>query len=61
MLKSGGIEYTQEVMLRIKDEAIAIGENLAPSSAKDALLGLVEYSISRKKLARFLQFKQYLT
>jgi octaprenyl-diphosphate synthase len=36
-------------MMRLKDEALALLENIPHSPAKEALIGLVEYTVYREK------------
>jgi octaprenyl-diphosphate synthase len=47
--RRGGIAYAREKMLTLADEAAAILEPLPPSGARDALLDLVAYTVSRSK------------
>ena len=46
---SGGLEYTENIMLQYKDEALSILKDLPNSEAKDSLLKLVDYVILRNK------------
>ncbi len=47
--QSGGIQYATQVMQRFVDEAHAILQNFAPSPYRDALMGLVQFTIERTK------------
>ncbi|MCP4521122.1 MAG: polyprenyl synthetase family protein [Cytophagales bacterium] len=47
--KSGGLEYTSEYMHKICNEALSILDDFGDSTYKDALIGLVNYTIQRKK------------
>lgn len=49
VIKNGGIEYAHERMMSLKDEALDLLKDIADSPAKDALIGLVEYTTTRKK------------
>ncbi len=49
VIKSGGIEYTKNVMYHYRDEALKILEQFPDSDAKKSLEGLVHYTIERKK------------
>jgi len=46
---AGGIAYATEKMIELKNEALALLKDIKDSQAKRALIGLVEYSIERKK------------
>jgi octaprenyl-diphosphate synthase len=46
---AGGIEYATQKMIALKNEALALLNEIPESPAKKALIGLVEYSIERKK------------
>ncbi|MCB0761426.1 MAG: polyprenyl synthetase family protein [Flavobacteriales bacterium] len=49
VIQSGGIEYSIEKMHELKNKAVALLQPLPESDSKAALLGLVEYTINRKK------------
>tara|TARA_B100000809_G_scaffold258681_1_gene302289 strand:+ start:306 stop:1304 length:999 start_codon:yes stop_codon:yes gene_type:complete len=49
VVDSGGIEYAQNRMIEIQQEAIAILQDFEDNEAKQALLGLVEYTVTREK------------
>lgn len=49
VIEAGGITYAHEKMMRLKDEALALLENIPHSPAKEALIGLVEYTVYRDK------------
>ena len=47
--KAGGISYATAKMNQLKNEALSLLEGIPDSPAKRALIGLVDYSIERKK------------
>ncbi len=49
VIEHGGIDYAHKKMLEYKSQALSLLESIAPSDAKNALLGLVEYTTTRKK------------
>ena len=49
VIEAGGIAYAHDKMMRLKDEALALLENIPHSPAKEALIGLVEYTVYREK------------
>lgn len=49
VMDSGGIEYATSKMNEFRDSALKILEPFADSPAKRSLIGLVNYSINRKK------------
>jgi len=49
VIEAGGIAYAHDKMMRLKDEALALLENIPDSPAKEALSGLVEYTVYREK------------
>ncbi len=49
VIEAGGIAYAHDKMMRLKDEALALLENIPDSPAKEALIGLVEYTVYREK------------
>lgn len=46
---AGGIEYAHQRMIELKDQAIGLLEDIPESDAKRSLIGLVEYTVNRKK------------
>lgn len=49
VIEGGGIRYAHEKMLQLKEEALALLVDIPESDAKKSLVGLVEYTIYRKK------------
>ena len=49
VVASGGIQYAQQKMEEIKNQALDILAEIPESEAKKALVGLVEYTVQRKK------------
>ena len=49
VIKHGGIEYTHAKMLEYKEKALELLTDIPASEAKNAILGLVEYTTNRKK------------
>lgn len=49
VIESGGIEYTRTRMMEYKNQAIRILKSFPQSEARNALEGLVNYTINRKK------------
>jgi octaprenyl-diphosphate synthase len=49
VVEGGGIKYAQKRMIEIQQEAITILHDFEDNDAKTALLGLVEYTVTRKK------------
>lgn len=49
VVKHGGIEYAQNKMLELKDQALTLLQDIPDSEAKRAIIGLVEYTAQRKK------------
>jgi octaprenyl-diphosphate synthase len=47
--QSGGIQYAAKKMLALKEEALDLIKDIPESASKQALIGLVNYSIERKK------------
>ena len=45
----GGIEYAQERMQQMRNEAVEILYTLPHSAAREALVALLDYTISREK------------
>lgn len=46
---SGGVKYAHERMMQLKDEALLLIKDVPDSSAKQSLIGLVEYTVNREK------------
>lgn len=49
VIEQGGIEYAREKMLQYKEEALKCLDEITESEAKSAIVGLVEYTTTRKK------------
>lgn len=49
VIENGGIDYAHKRMLELKNEALLCLEGIEESPSKTALIGLVEYTISRTK------------
>jgi len=49
VIKHGGIEYTHARMIEYKEKALELLADIPDSGAKQAILGLVEYTTNRKK------------
>lgn len=49
VIESGGVKYAYEKMIEIKEEALALLDDIENSEAKKALIGLVEYTVYREK------------
>jgi len=49
VIKHGGIEYTHAKMLEYKGKALELLADIPNTEAKNAILGLVEYTTNRKK------------
>ena len=49
VIENGGIDYAHKKMLELKKEALELLNNIPDSAAKQALIGLVEYTILRDK------------
>lgn len=49
VLEHGGIAYAHQRMLEYKEEALSLIEHFPESPAKESLIGLVEYTVERKK------------
>jgi octaprenyl-diphosphate synthase len=47
--QSGGIQYAAKKMHALKEEALDLIKEIPDSPSKQALIGLVNYSIERKK------------
>ena len=48
VIKNGGIEYTQQIMIQYRDEALAILHSFTDSPVRKALEELVRYTTDRK-------------
>ena len=49
VVASGGVQYAHQKMMEIKNEALEYLTDIPDSAAKDALIGLVEYTTTRLK------------
>lgn len=49
VIKNGGIEYAHQEMIKLKNEALELIQNIPDSEAKKSLVGLVEYTTKRIK------------
>lgn len=49
VIAAGGIEYAHERMMKLKNEALELLTDIPASDSKTALIGLVEYTVSREK------------
>lgn len=49
VIESGGIAYAHKKMMALKDEALELLSDIPESQAKNALVGLVEYTTKRLK------------
>ncbi len=49
VIEHGGIDYAHRKMLEYKEKALNLLENIPDSDSKQAILGLVEYTTTRKK------------
>lgn len=49
VIAQGGIEYAHQKMMELKNEALAMLTDIPDSEAKQAIIGLVEYTTIRKK------------
>jgi octaprenyl-diphosphate synthase len=49
VIENGGIDYAHSQMLEFKSQALELIKDIPKSEAKEALLGLVEYTTNRKK------------
>jgi octaprenyl-diphosphate synthase len=45
--KSGGLEYTEKIMLNFRNEAISILASMPAGEANQSLLKLIDYTIDR--------------
>lgn len=49
VIENGGIDHAYQVMIKIKDEALELLQPIPDSPSKNALIKLVEYTVSREK------------
>lgn len=49
VIEHGGIDYTHNKMLEYKEKALELLKDIPESDAKTAIMGLVEYTTTRKK------------
>lgn len=49
VIEHGGIDYAYQRMLKLKDEALEYLKEIPSSPAKESILGLVEYTITRER------------
>lgn len=49
VIQEGGVQYAYERMMELKDKALDLLKDIPPSPAKNALIGLVEYTTKREK------------
>lgn len=49
VIKNGGIEYAHEAMIKLKNEALNLLQEIPNSEAKKSLISLVEYTTTRTK------------
>ena len=49
VIENGGIEYAHQKMIEYKEKALVILTEIPDSEAKNAIMGLVEYTTTRKK------------
>jgi octaprenyl-diphosphate synthase len=49
VVDAGGVAYAHGKMMQLKDEALSLIKDVPDSPAKDALIGLVEYTTLRLK------------
>lgn len=49
VVESGGIQYAQKKMIELQQQAIQVIKDFEDNEAKHALLGLVEYTVTRDK------------
>jgi len=47
--EAGGVKYAYDRMIEIKNDALAVIEDIEDNPAKRALIGLVEYTVHREK------------
>ncbi len=49
VIAAGGVKYAHDRMIELKDEALALISDIENNQAKEALIGLVEYTVNREK------------
>ncbi len=49
VVQEGGVQYAFDKMIKLKEEALALIEDIPENEAKAALIGLVEYTVYREK------------
>lgn len=49
VIEAGGVKYAYDQMIKLKDQAIDIIKDIENNEAKEALIGLVEYTVNREK------------
>ena len=49
VIANGGIEYSEKKMFEYKEKALALIKGFPDNPSKNALIGLVDYSIARNK------------
>lgn len=49
VIENGGIDHAYQIMIKIKDEALELLQPIPDSPSKNALIKLVEYTVSREK------------
>jgi octaprenyl-diphosphate synthase len=49
VVDNGGIDYAHQKMVNLKEKALDLLTDIPDSDAKKALIGLVEYTITREK------------
>jgi octaprenyl-diphosphate synthase len=49
VIEHGGIDYAHKKMMALKNEALSLLEEIEDSEAKQAIIGLVEYTTNREK------------
>lgn len=49
VIEAGGVKYAHDRMIELKNEALALISDIENNQAKEALIGLVEYTVNREK------------
>ena len=49
VIASGGVKYAHDRMIELKDQALALIADIENNESKEALIGLVEYTVNREK------------
>ncbi len=49
VVEAGGVKYARKEMMKLKDEAVELIRDVPENDAKNALVGLVEYTVYREK------------